>query len=44
MAFPVASFPENDPELAIVVGRWPTLPEPFRRAVMAMIEAAGLEH
>ncbi len=29
------------PWLTRVVGAWPTLPEPLRRAVLAMIEAAG---
>jgi hypothetical protein len=39
-----ACLPENvetDPELARLVERWPTLPEPIRRAIVAMVEAAG---
>ena len=30
----------DDPELADVVKAWPTLPEPIRRAVLALIGAA----
>ena len=29
------------PDLAAVVAAWPTLPEPLRRAVLAMIDAAN---
>jgi hypothetical protein len=32
-----------DADLAALVAAWPTLPAPIRRAVMAMIEAAGLQ-
>jgi hypothetical protein len=28
-----------DPDLIRIVGAWPTLPEPIRRAVLALIEA-----
>ncbi len=31
----------TDPELTAVVAAWPTLPEALRRAVMAIIGAAG---
>jgi hypothetical protein len=31
----------DDPQLARVVGAWPSLPEPIRRAVLAMIDAAA---
>jgi hypothetical protein len=30
-----------DPELHQIVTAWPTLPEPIRRAVLAMIEVSG---
>jgi hypothetical protein len=30
----------TDPDLARIVGAWPTLPEPIRRAVLALIETA----
>ena len=33
----------TDHELARVVAAWPDLPEPIRRAVLAMIEAAGMK-
>ena len=28
-----------DPDLARIVGAWPTLPEPIRRAMLALVEA-----
>ena len=31
----------HPPDLAAVVAAWPTLPEPLRRAVLALIGAAG---
>ena len=31
----------GDPQLAAVVKAWPTLPEPIRRAIVAMIGAAS---
>jgi hypothetical protein len=31
----------TDPELAAVVAAWPDLPEPVRRGIVAMIQAAG---
>ncbi|HJZ54481.1 MAG TPA: hypothetical protein VKE74_05960 [Gemmataceae bacterium] len=31
----------NDPELARVVGAWPNLPEPIRRAVLALVGSAS---
>ena len=31
----------NDPDLAAVVNAWPTLPDPIRRAVLALVEAVG---
>ncbi|MFO0800072.1 MAG: hypothetical protein U0804_21605 [Gemmataceae bacterium] len=33
--------PPADPVLAAVVAAWPTLPDPLRRAVLALIGAAG---
>lgn len=30
-----------DPDLARVVAAWPRLPEPMRRAILALIDAAG---
>jgi hypothetical protein len=29
----------NDPELAAVADAWPTLPEPIRAAILAMVKA-----
>jgi hypothetical protein len=31
----------NDPDLARILAAWPTLPEPIRRAVLALVESAG---
>jgi hypothetical protein len=31
---------ETDPALARIVASWPALPEPIRRAVLALIETA----
>ena len=31
----------NDPELALLLAAWPTLPEPIRRAMLAMIDATA---
>ena len=33
--------PESDPELARVVAAWNELPEPIRRAIVAMVEASA---
>jgi len=33
--------PDDDPDLAAVVAAWATLPEPIRRAVMALVNSAG---
>jgi hypothetical protein len=30
----------TDPDLTRIVGAWPTLPEPIRRAMLALIETA----
>jgi len=30
-----------DPDLAALVAAWPTLPEPIRRAMMALVGASG---
>jgi hypothetical protein len=30
-----------DPDLVRIVGAWPTLPEPMRRAVLALIATTG---
>jgi hypothetical protein len=30
-----------DPNLARVIDAWPTLPEPIRRAILALMEAAS---
>jgi hypothetical protein len=32
---------ENDPDLARILQAWPTLPEPIRRAILALVESAG---
>jgi hypothetical protein len=31
-----------DPDLARIAGAWPTLPEPIRRAILALVESASL--
>jgi hypothetical protein len=30
----------NDPELAVLIAAWPSLPEPIRRAIRALVGAA----
>ena len=38
---PIANLPPNlPPELEKIVTAWPTLPEPIRRAMLAILEAA----
>jgi hypothetical protein len=32
---------QNDPDLARLIGAWPTLPEAIRVGILAMVEAAG---
>jgi hypothetical protein len=34
------SFTRSDPGLQRLIAAWPTLPEPIRRAVLALIETA----
>jgi hypothetical protein len=39
-----APSPENaaiDPALAALIEAWPTLPEPIRAGILAMVQAAG---
>ncbi len=36
----VAQRLPNDPDLARLVAAWPSLPEPIRRAVLALIDSA----
>jgi hypothetical protein len=31
----------TDPDLARVLAAWPTMPDPIRRAVLALIESTG---
>jgi hypothetical protein len=31
---------ETDPDLARIIAAWPTLPEPIRRAMLALVESA----
>jgi hypothetical protein len=38
---PIHSTLLTDPDLAAVAAAWPTLPEALRRAVLALIGAAG---
>jgi hypothetical protein len=40
LIIPAAPTPEADPDLARIVATWPMLPEPIRRAVLALIETA----
>jgi hypothetical protein len=35
------SKPEIDPDLARILDAWPTLAEPIRRAVLALVESAA---
>jgi hypothetical protein len=37
----LACKPQIDPDLKLVVGAWPKLPEAIRRAILAMVDAAG---
>jgi hypothetical protein len=32
----------DDPDLARIIAAWPTLAEPIRRAIMALVESADL--
>jgi hypothetical protein len=32
----------TDPDLARIIGTWPTLPGPICRAILALVESAGL--
>jgi hypothetical protein len=40
LAFCLALLQRKVPDLAAVVKAWPNLPEPIRRAILAMVEAA----
>jgi hypothetical protein len=31
----------DDPDLVAIVGAWPTLPEPVKAGIVAMVRAAG---
>jgi hypothetical protein len=32
---------QTDPDLAAIVDAWPTLPEPIRAGIVAMVKASG---
>jgi hypothetical protein len=38
---PATPSPAIDPGLAALIDAWPTLPEPIRAGILAMIRAAG---
>jgi len=38
----VALLLEKSPDLAVVVEAWPTLPEPVKAGIVAMVKAAGV--
>lgn len=40
LAYPLAQEPQKDPALAQIIALWPSLSEPIRRAVLALVEAA----
>jgi hypothetical protein len=44
VAPPVAPIRPVDPDLARVLNAWPDLPEPIRRAVLALVETAVPTH
>jgi hypothetical protein len=41
LAFSLARESQIDPSLARIIGAWPTLPEPIRKAMLALVEASG---
>jgi hypothetical protein len=38
-AYSLSRETANDPELGKLVDAWPTLPEPIRRAILALVES-----
>jgi hypothetical protein len=32
---------QNDPDLALILERWPTLPDAIRAGILAMVQATG---
>jgi hypothetical protein len=36
----LAHLTEKSPDLALIVDRWDRLPEPIRRAILALVESA----
>ena len=41
MTWKEAGHGQDDPDLGAVVQAWPTLPDPIKRAILAMIDATG---
>jgi hypothetical protein len=37
----LALLARKSPDLALLVERWDRLPEPIRRAILALVESAG---
>ena len=33
---------QTDPDLAAIVDAWPTLPEPIKAGIVAMVKASGM--
>lgn len=38
-AYPAINGPPSDPALAHIIDAWPTLPEPIRKAMLALAES-----
>jgi hypothetical protein len=38
----LALLAEKDPDLALVLHAWPTLPDALRAGIVAMVKAAGI--
>ena len=39
LAYPLARQSQIDPALARIIDPWPTLPDPIRRAMLALVES-----
>jgi hypothetical protein len=41
LSLSLSRISQNDPDLALILERWPTLPEAIRAGILAMINAAA---